>query len=64
MYIDTNIYGNTTPWLLWSVYSFGVNLVDITMIVALIIDRDILGLHKLKNKTIKYFKLDRNYKVS
>jgi hypothetical protein len=34
------------------------------MIVALIIDRDILGLHKLKNKTIKYFKLDRNYKVS
>jgi hypothetical protein len=28
---------------------YSVNLIDITMIVALIVDRDILGLHKLKN---------------
>ncbi|KTF12297.1 hypothetical protein [Pseudoalteromonas sp. H105] len=49
MYLDLYIYGNTTPWILWDIYSFGVNIVDFTMIVALIVDRDILGLIKLKN---------------
>lgn len=49
MYIDTTIMGNVEPWLLWDLYSFSVNIVDFIMIVALIVDRDILGLIKLKN---------------
>ncbi|WP_404341121.1 hypothetical protein [Pseudoalteromonas mariniglutinosa] len=53
MYYDLHILKNTTPWILWDIYSFGVNVVDIIMIVALIVDKDFLGLNKLKN-TIKY----------
>ncbi|WP_289096949.1 hypothetical protein [uncultured Pseudoalteromonas sp.] len=49
MYIDLYVYGNTQPWFFWDIYSFGVNIIDLTMIIALIVDRDILGLHKLKN---------------
>ncbi|WP_392344149.1 hypothetical protein [Pseudoalteromonas prydzensis] len=56
MYIDLYVYRNTSPWLLWDVYSFGVNIVDFTMIVALIVDRDILGLIKLKNGIKALFK--------
>jgi len=56
MYIDTTVMGNVEPWLLWDIYSFGVNIVDFTMIVALIVDRDILGLIKLKNGIKALFK--------
>lgn len=49
IYYDIFIKYNKEPWILWDVYSFGVNIVDFTMIVALIVDRDILGLIKLKN---------------
>lgn len=49
MYIDTTIANNKEPWVLWDIYSFGVNIIDFMMIVALIVDRDILGLNKLKN---------------
>ncbi|MDP2633973.1 MULTISPECIES: hypothetical protein [unclassified Pseudoalteromonas] len=49
MYYDLHVVENTTPWILWDIYSFGVNIVDFTMIVALIVDRDILGLIRLKN---------------
>lgn len=56
MYYDLHIIENSTPWILWDIYSFGVNIVDFTMIVALIVDRDILGLIKLKNGIKALFK--------
>lgn len=56
MYYDLHLKHNTTPWVLWDIYSFGVNVVDFTMIVALIVDRDILGLIKLKNGIKGLFK--------
>ncbi|MBE0457502.1 hypothetical protein NDQ71_08715 [Pseudoalteromonas sp. KG3] len=56
MYYDLHIIENTNPWILWDIYSFGVNIVDFTMIVALIVDRDILGLIKLKNGIKALFK--------
>jgi hypothetical protein len=49
MHLDLIIYQNKEHWWLWDAYMYSVNLIDITMIVALIVDRDILGLHKLKN---------------
>ena len=49
LYLDIQVSGNSTYWILWDIYSFGVNIVDFTMIVALIVDRDILGLIRLKN---------------
>ena len=56
MYYDLRISENTTPWVLWDIYSFGVYFLDFTMIVALIVDRDILGLIKLKNRIKALFK--------
>ena len=47
MYYDIYIIRNETPWILWDIYSFGVYTFDFTMIVAFIVDRDILGLNKL-----------------
>jgi heme O synthase-like polyprenyltransferase len=52
MYFDLYIKGNTTPWILWDMYSFGVNVIDFTMIVVLIVDRDIFCLDKLKDKIL------------
>mgnify|MGYP000875140079 FL=1 len=49
MYLDLFIYGNTKPWFFWDIYSFGVNIIDLSMIIVLIVDRDIFWLHKLKN---------------
>ncbi len=49
LHYDVVIRGNTEPWWLWTLYSVGVNLSDLLMIVALIVDRDILGLINLKN---------------
>ena len=56
MYYDLRISENTTPWVLWDIYSFGVYFLDFTMIVALIVDRDILGLIRLKNAIKALFK--------
>ncbi|WP_041454524.1 MULTISPECIES: hypothetical protein [Pseudoalteromonas] len=56
MYIDMYIYKNIEPWFLWDIYTFSVNLIDLIMIVALIVDRDFLGLHKLKNIIVSLFK--------
>ncbi|HCV05574.1 hypothetical protein E5N72_16180 [Pseudoalteromonas sp. MEBiC 03607] len=49
VYLDVEVYKNTTHWILWDIYSLGVNIVDFTMIIALIVDRDFLLLNKLKN---------------
>ncbi|MDN3378289.1 MULTISPECIES: hypothetical protein [unclassified Pseudoalteromonas] len=56
IYYDIYILYNKEPWILWDIYSFGVNIIDFTMIVALIVDRDILGLIKLKNGIKALFK--------
>ncbi len=44
MHLDTFVYGNKERWWLWDLYSAGVNLVDFMMIVALIVDKDFLGI--------------------
>ena len=63
MHVDSEIYENTHYWWFWEVYIYTVNLIDFTMIVALIVDRDILGLHKLKNKIGKLLNPSANSKV-
>ncbi|MEM0514117.1 hypothetical protein WCN91_01455 [Pseudoalteromonas sp. YIC-827] len=49
LHYDVVIRGNLEPWWLWSVYSIGINISDLLMIVALIVDRDILGFIAIKN---------------
>ncbi|WP_085065502.1 hypothetical protein [Pseudoalteromonas sp. TB51] len=48
MYLDTNILYNYTYWWFWRFYSSAVMLSDLCMIAVLIINRDFLGLIKLK----------------
>ncbi|MBE0359981.1 hypothetical protein [Pseudoalteromonas aliena] len=62
MYIDMYIYKNQEPWFLWNIYTFSVNIIDLMMIVALITDRDFLGLHILKSKFVSLLKPKKNYK--
>nr|WP_252730005.1 hypothetical protein [Pseudoalteromonas tetraodonis] len=50
MHVDVFINKNVHPWFFWDVYTFGVTCIDFIMIVALIVDRDFLGIHILKNK--------------
>ncbi|WP_350634716.1 hypothetical protein [Pseudoalteromonas sp. GW168-MNA-CIBAN-0100] len=64
MYLDMYIFGNMERWFFWDVYTYAVNLMDLMMIVALIVDRDFLGLHKLKNKILSYFKSNDTHKVT
>ncbi|TMP88932.1 hypothetical protein CWC05_00845 [Pseudoalteromonas ruthenica] len=49
MHYDIVIRENYTSWWLWSVYSIGINLADLIMIVALIVDRDFLCIIRIKN---------------
>jgi len=56
MYVDMYINNNQEHWVLWDLYIYTVNSVDLIMIIALIVDRDFLGLHCLKNKLISLFK--------
>lgn len=51
MHYDIFILGNREPWLLWSVFSIGVNLLDLTMIIAIASNKDFL----LLKKFVKYF---------
>ena len=64
MYGDIFINETNEPWFFWDVYTFTVNIVDFIMIVALIVDRDFLGLHKLKNRILSYFKSNNTHKVT
>jgi len=52
MHIDTIIQLYGGYWWLWAVYGLVVPLVDLTMAVVLIVNKDILGLVKLKNTVI------------
>nr|WP_247659631.1 hypothetical protein [Pseudoalteromonas sp. MMG006] len=56
MHLDMYLLKNYEPWLFWDIYTFTVNFIDFVMIVSLIVDRDFLGLHKLKNKLLGLFK--------
>jgi len=49
IYIDLYINWNSEPWWLWSLYSMGVNVVDLLMIIAILINKDFLGLVRFKN---------------
>ncbi|KKN68853.1 hypothetical protein LCGC14_0447190 [marine sediment metagenome] len=64
MYLDMYVNNNREPWFLWDLYTFSVNIIDLIMIVILIVDRDLLGLHKLKNKLLNYFKPNDTHKVT
>lgn len=64
MYFDLYVHQNKERWLLWDIYAVSVNIIDVIMIVALIVDRDFLGLNKLKNKILSYFKLNDTRKVT
>ena len=48
MYLDTNILYNYPYWWFWRFYSSAVMFSDLCMIAVLIINRDFLGLIKLK----------------
>ncbi|MGO2180889.1 MAG: hypothetical protein ACTH36_00935 [Pseudoalteromonas nigrifaciens] len=48
MYYDLYVLENIDEWWLWSVYSIGVNVIDLLMIAVLFINKDFLGLIKLK----------------
>jgi hypothetical protein len=63
MHLDVYIYKNLEPWFFWEVYTFGVNIIDFLMVIALIVDRDFLGLHILKNKLISLFKTSELHQI-
>jgi len=46
IFLDIVVLENRTPWAFWSIYSFGVNTIDILMLIALITNRDFLLFHK------------------
>lgn len=48
IYYDLYVLNNIDEWWLWSVYSIGVNVIDLLMIAVLFINKDFLGLIKLK----------------
>ncbi|MDQ9093316.1 hypothetical protein RC083_17190 [Pseudoalteromonas haloplanktis] len=50
MHIDTIILSNHEAWWFWSFYSVAVNLMDIMMITALVLNKDYLGLMRLLRK--------------
>ncbi|GAB0110015.1 hypothetical protein [Pseudoalteromonas distincta] len=58
MYIDVSVFNNYEPWWFWVFYSIVVNLADFMMLAIFFINKDFLGLYKLKgwlrnNKFIK-----------
>ena len=48
IYYDLYVLNNIDEWWFWSVYSIGVNVIDLLMIAVLFINKDFLGLIKLK----------------
>lgn len=58
MHYDIYISNNTSYWWLWNAYAIGVNAADFIMVAIFFINKDFLGLYKLKgwlrnNKFIK-----------
>lgn len=52
LYIDVDVNGNDERWFLWDLYTVTVNLMDITMLVALLTNKDFF-------KFVALFKLVR-----
>jgi len=57
MYIDNTLYGNRDFWWLWMLYGLLMPIIDITMALILIINKDLLKLvwliKKLKSSSIQ-----------
>ncbi|ADT67751.1 MULTISPECIES: hypothetical protein [Pseudoalteromonas] len=49
MHYDVQVKGNIDYWWFWAAYGFGVILFDLIMALALFINKDFLGLVRLKN---------------
>lgn len=64
MQLDTFILRNSEPWFFWDFYTFSVITIDLTMAISLIVDRDFLGLHKLKNKLSALFNFSKSQPIS
>ena len=53
MHLDVLVFSNSSPWWFWSFYSLGINLMDFMMIAILFINKDFLGLMKLKGRLFR-----------
>ena len=60
IYYDLYVLNNIDEWWLWSVYSIGVNVIDLLMITVLFINKDFLGLIKLKSCILRFIGKDDN----
>ncbi|MCQ8891015.1 hypothetical protein NQT72_16090 [Pseudoalteromonas carrageenovora] len=49
MHYDIEVRGTLYYWWFWNVYVFGMYFTDLIMQLALIVNRDIFGIKKLKN---------------
>jgi hypothetical protein len=54
MHIDIIVNLNYEFWWLWMLYGFSTLIVDFIMAVVLIVNKDILGLVKLKNTVLNH----------
>lgn len=52
MFTDSYLLGNYEPWALWYFYSSTVNIVDLIMVSAVILNRDFIGLQLLSRKLL------------
>ncbi len=50
MHIDVSIVNRFEPWWFWKVYSVTVNIMDVMMIIALLCNKDFLGLVRGYNR--------------
>ncbi|KYL35436.1 hypothetical protein A2I96_13930 [Pseudoalteromonas tetraodonis] len=50
IYYDLFVRGNIDEWWLWSVYSLGVNFIDVLMIISLVINTSILKKRQVKKQ--------------
>ncbi|MDK1289531.1 hypothetical protein [Pseudoalteromonas umbrosa] len=50
MFVDSHLLGTKEPWALWYFYSSTVNLVDLIMVSALILNRDFFGFQFIAKK--------------
>jgi len=49
LYLDVSVYGNEERWWLWDVYTVTVNIMDISMLIALLTNKDFFKLVALVN---------------
>ena len=60
MHYDIEILGTLYYWWFWNVYVFGMYFTDLIMPLALIFNKDFLGLVKLTKFLTEQFKRSRN----